>query len=852
MTPRFPIAGVNYRTAQEKRRHLESGAWLPITAGESLREAAREVPDKPAVIAEDGTYSFRELDTLSESLAAGLIEAGLRPGDRAVFQIGAVKEIFVALFGCFKAGIVPLCTLPQYREIEIKSLGERSGANAYFVQGDVSASFDQLGFARSMLQAMPSVKHLFVTRGEAADALSIETLARKYDAKTAREIVRPHDPSPDDVIMFQLSGGSTGSAQDHPALSFRISRLGALAHQGLRTRQRRRRDVGAAADPQCRNAVHRDPDRGDAADQCHPERLRRREIPRRHSAPQGDLHRQHRTGGAAHHGISAHRRSRPVLASAVLHAVPRRCAGSAYRHRLRQHVRHHRRPADGLARRATRKRRGIAAAAAPVSPGDEIRLLKPGSEEEVAFGEVGELAFRGPSTLVGYFADPKANEAAFTSDGFFRTGDLLRAFEVNGVVGYTFEGRIKDNINRGGEKIGAEELENLIAAHPDVLDSRVVAMPDKIYGEKVCAYVVPRPGQPCPNVKSLGEFLLKAGIAKYKLPERIESIAAFPVTRVGKVDKAAMRADIAKKLADEEALGERCGSETRHDQIHSRSRSSAADPPACSSPSWSRASIPTIGSTCSSRIPSSATYGFGIVLADVALDFLKTGRSEAACRPAGRPPRSRTRSRSITAAPPCRFVATCFSASRACGYSTSCRPMRRARASTSSIRSGSTTSTTLSGYDLIVGADGVNSVDPQRPAARLPGRGRAALNKWAWYGTRHRFDTVELIFEQTPFGIFIAHSYRYAPDHGTFVIECHPDTWKRAGLDTKSDDESRRFCGEIFANYLDGEELISNRSLWFNPSFVTSKRWYVRQCGADRRRAEDRASFDRLRHAHGL
>src|SRR5690606_29788194 len=114
------------------------------------------VPHKAAVIAEDGRYTFAELDALSESLAAGLIEAGLRPGDRAIFQIGAVKEIIIALFGCFKAGVVPLCTLPQYREIEIKSLGERAGATAYFVQGDVSSSFDQIAFARSMKQAMPA------------------------------------------------------------------------------------------------------------------------------------------------------------------------------------------------------------------------------------------------------------------------------------------------------------------------------------------------------------------------------------------------------------------------------------------------------------------------------------------------------------------------------------------------------------------------------------------------------------------------------------------------------------------------------------------------------------------------
>jgi non-ribosomal peptide synthetase component E (peptide arylation enzyme) len=78
-------------------------------------------------------------------------------------------------------------------------------------------------------------------------------------------------------------------------------------------------------------------------------------------------------------------------------------------------------------------------------------------------------------------------------------------------------------------------------------------MPDKIYGEKVCAYIVPRPGATAPSIKALGEFLLQAGIAKYKLPERIESISAFPVTRVGKVDKVAMRADIANKLANEEA-----------------------------------------------------------------------------------------------------------------------------------------------------------------------------------------------------------------------------------------------------------------------------------------------------------
>lgn len=552
MTPRFTIPGIAYRSGEEKRRHLESGAWLPMTAGDSLRDAASAVPQKPAVIAEDGTYTFEQLDALSESLAAGLIQAGLRPGDRAVFQIGSVKEIYVALFGCFKAGVVPLCTLPQYREIEIKSLAERAGAIAYFVQGDISATFDQVGFARSMMQAAPSIRHLIVTRGEANGGLTMEALARKYDVASAREIVRPHDPSPDDVIMFQLSGGSTGLPKIIPR--FHSEYLGsALAL--AKAYELDENDVGMWALPLIHNAgmlftvipttVTRrtnvirnsfDVEKFLAAIPAHrvtftgsigPVAPRIMEYPRIGDFDLSSL-RQFFTLSRAD-ALEAHTGIVSGNMFGITEGLLTACAPSD--------------PEEARHRGCGR----------PIAAGDEIRLLKPGTEEDVAIGEVGELAFRGPSTLVGYYNDPKANENCFTSDGFFRTGDLLRAFRVDGQLHYAFEGRIKDNINRGGEKIGAEELEGLIAGHPDVLDARVVAMPDKIYGEKVCAYVVPRPGRTAPDVRTLGAFLLKAGLAKYKLPERIESIVAFPVTRVGKVDKAAMRADIAKKLADEDA-----------------------------------------------------------------------------------------------------------------------------------------------------------------------------------------------------------------------------------------------------------------------------------------------------------
>ena len=149
---------------------------------------------------------------------------------------------------------------------------------------------------------------------------------------------------------------------------------------------------------------------------------------------------------------------------------------------------------------------------------------------------------------------PDVNRASFTADGFFRTGDIMLARRIGGHPCYAFEGRIKDNIDRGGEKFGAEEVEALIVSHPAVNDARVVSMPDPMLGERACAFLIVKAGQPCPTVGSLGAFLHGKGLAKFKLPERIETIAEFPVTRVGKVDKQALRQMIAARVGSEAAL----------------------------------------------------------------------------------------------------------------------------------------------------------------------------------------------------------------------------------------------------------------------------------------------------------
>ena len=146
---------------------------------------------------------------------------------------------------------------------------------------------------------------------------------------------------------------------------------------------------------------------------------------------------------------------------------------------------------------------------------------------------------------------------AFTSDGFYRTGDIVTAHVVEGETYYAFEGRFRDNINRGGEKIGCEEVEAFVSMHPAVADAKLVPMPDVFYGEKGCVYVILRPGQRAPDVKELATFLVSKGLTKFKCPERIEVIEAFPVTRVGKVDKPALKTAIAAQLQKERVCSDR-------------------------------------------------------------------------------------------------------------------------------------------------------------------------------------------------------------------------------------------------------------------------------------------------------
>jgi 2,3-dihydroxybenzoate-AMP ligase len=550
LAPRYPVKGVVYRSPDFAREQLDRGYWINSTIGESLRAAARAVPGKIALIDPEQTVRFSELDSQSESVAASLLQLGMLPGDRAIFQIGTISAFFTAFYGCMKAGVIPVCTLPQYRRSEMVHFAKATSAKAIFVQADISPHFDHATFAVQLAAAMPTLQHVIVARGMCEGASSLEAMAVAFDREAAREQTRRIDPRIADVAVFQLSGGSTNQPKIVPRMHGEY--LGTVRQLSERYGLTNS-DVMLWNLPLVHNAG--------TMFAVLPVALEGRTLVLQPSLNTPEMLRLIET-----HGVTFSGSIGPLVAKLLeVTDVKNYRLGSlkqffslARAEALETHL-------EVCVSQAFGMTEGIVFAAAPsasqflrhhtvgypISSGDSVRLLAPGTEAEVAFGEIGELCFCGPSTVTGYFDDPAATTRSFTSDGFFRSGDLMRAHHIDGYLCYSFEGRIVDNINRGGEKIGSEEIESLIVRHPGVADARVVAMPDAIYGEKACAFVIPYPEQPVPTVLQLGEFLLDHGIAKYKIPERVEVIASFPLTLVGKVDKARLRVLIAEKMSRE-------------------------------------------------------------------------------------------------------------------------------------------------------------------------------------------------------------------------------------------------------------------------------------------------------------
>jgi acyl-CoA synthetase (AMP-forming)/AMP-acid ligase II len=181
----------------------------------------------------------------------------------------------------------------------------------------------------------------------------------------------------------------------------------------------------------------------------------------------------------------------------------------------------------------------------------ETRLIDPDSGAEVTTeGVPGEMQVRGPTVFDGYFESPQLNDAAFTTDGWFRTGDLFEIAEPGDPRFYRFVGRLKQLIVRGGMKISPDELDAVLAEHPAIAEAATVGVQDEVLGERILAAVVLRPGQSL-TLEDLQRHFEARGLARFKWPERLRVVGQLPRNPVGKV----IRAELAKLGAAAETDG---------------------------------------------------------------------------------------------------------------------------------------------------------------------------------------------------------------------------------------------------------------------------------------------------------
>lgn len=538
-------------------RFAAAGYWLGVPIGHLFREVADRVPDVTAVVdAADGTrLTYAELAGRADAAAARLLGLGLAAGDRIVVQLGNGWEFVVLTLACLRAGIVPVMALPAHRRHELTHLAQHAEASAIAVP-DRLRDFDHQALAHELADDVRAVTgepwHVLVAGDDvAADSVDLRGLCGPgTDPGAERRRFDEAAPGSRDVAVFLLSGGTTGLpkliARTHDDYAYNamasaeVSGVDAgtvylvslpaghnfpLACPGILGTLLAGGTVVTLPSPEPARAFATIASEGVTHTAVVPAVAGRwLEHAVEHGADELATLRVLQVGGARLADELA-RRVEPVL-GATLQQVFGMAEGLLNYTRLDD-------PDEIICTTQGR----------PLSPDDEVRLVDE-SDQDVPLGEHGSLLTRGPYTPCGYYKAAEQNARAFTADGWYRSGDICRFTEDGNLV---VEGRDKDMINRGGEKVSAEEIENLVYRLPAVSQVAAVAMPDTVLGERVCLYVVPLPGRTV-TLEEIRGFMETLGVARFKLPEHLVLVGELVSTKVGKIDKKALRADIAGRL----------------------------------------------------------------------------------------------------------------------------------------------------------------------------------------------------------------------------------------------------------------------------------------------------------------
>jgi 2,3-dihydroxybenzoate-AMP ligase len=544
---------------QFARSYLQRGYWQAASLADVLEARARTFPDRTFVSDATGKLSYGDVDRLAGRVALRLLDLGLKSRDTVLLQLPNIREFIIVFFALQKIGVIPVMCLPPHRGRELTYFAEITGARAHFFPPRFR-KFDYIPMARELKAATPSVRYLLATGDGAENGVSYlgPWIADDAPARDAARVLAAYRPDPFEVAFFLLSGGTTG-----------VPKLIPRTHVDYMCNAREcARVLGWNADtvfmvvlPAAHNFPLGAPGMLAAlaaggsvaicastdADTVFEAAERQRGTflgvsPALLIALLNSPAREKYDLRSLRHVFAGGQKMLPELVERTRAAWPFAIVGHAFG--MAEGLTNLTRPDDPW--EIVRETQGR-----PVSAADEIRIVGDDGED-VAPGAVGELIARGPYTIRGYYKSTEHNRAAFTADGFYRTGDMVRMHPTGNLM---VEGRRKDLINRGGEKISAEEIENLMLGHESIHMAAVVAMPDPIMGERGCAFVIARPGRSL-TLDQLTGFLQDKQIAKFKLPERLEIVDSFPLTGMGKVSKKDLREMITAKLKAERKLAE--------------------------------------------------------------------------------------------------------------------------------------------------------------------------------------------------------------------------------------------------------------------------------------------------------
>lgn len=540
------------------RQYREKGYWIDKTISRVLDEKCQQFADRTVLISDsDQRYTYQVFGNLVTRLALHFHLLGLKEKDRVILQLPNVPEVLIACVAIIKAGGIPIMALPPHQESEIGYFAQFSGAKAIVIPDMFKKTDKQAMVNNIMVQKGSSLELVFVLGQNIQKGFfSIDAMLKDPIEKRNDPNVLPQ-PDPDCPAVFQLSGGTTG-----------VPKLIPRTHNDY---------------------VHNFT--------CNAETCELNEnsvlltaIPQEHNfalACPGFFGLAYKGGSQI---ISKDPRPETIMSLIEKHKVTHWIAVPAMIISLLNHPNRHQYNLSSLeviltggsklnpevairifselhcdvqqvlgmaegplfwTRRNDPEEIKIHTQGRPQSPGEEFKIVDLITEKEVPEGEVGELWCRGAHTIRGYYKAPDHNRKSFSKDGFYKSGDLVRLHPSGNIV---VEGRIKDCINRGGEKISAEEVENHILAHPQIDNCAYVAMPDPILGEKACVFVTLKNGASL-DLFRLNDFLEnERRIAKFKLPERMEILDVLPLTNVGKVNKKALREKIAAELSLEAEL----------------------------------------------------------------------------------------------------------------------------------------------------------------------------------------------------------------------------------------------------------------------------------------------------------